>query len=68
VNQRNRRRVLVLLAVTCSALFVAGMAVAVLHRHDKLCNDGRAPVAQRGGILGQVVVRCHNGQIVTLNN
>jgi len=25
-------------------------------------------VAQRSGILGQVVYRCHNGQIVTLNN
>jgi hypothetical protein len=68
VNWRNRRNVLVLLAVVCSALFVAGMATAILHRHDKLCGDGRAPVAQRGGILGQVVVRCHNGQIVTLNN
>jgi hypothetical protein len=68
VNWRNRRNVLVLLAVVCGALFAAGIATAILHRHDKICNDGKAPVAQRGGLLGQVVVRCHNGQIVTLNN
>jgi hypothetical protein len=25
-------------------------------------------VAQRGGVLGQVVYQCHDGEIVTLNN
>jgi hypothetical protein len=55
-------------AVVCAALFAAGIATAYLHRHDKICKDGKAPVAQRGGLLGQVVVRCHSGQIVTLNN
>ena len=44
------------------------MARAFLNRNDTICSDGKAPVAQRGGILGQVIVRCHNGQIVTLNN
>lgn len=68
MNWHSPRRVLVLVAVVCGALFVAGMVTAVLHRHDKICGDGKAPVAQRGGLLGQVVVRCHSGQIVTLNN
>jgi hypothetical protein len=68
VNWHSPRSVLVLVAVVCGALFVAGMVTAVLHRHDKICGDGKAPVAQRGGLLGQVVVRCHSGQIVTLNN
>jgi hypothetical protein len=68
VNWRSRRSVVTLVAIVCVGLFVAGMAAAYLNRHDKLCDDGKAPVAQRGGILGQVVVRCHNGQIVTLNN
>ncbi len=68
MNWRNRRSVLILLAVVCTGLFAAGIAAAYLHRHDKVCNDGQAPVAQHGGLLGQVVVRCHNGQIVTLNN
>jgi hypothetical protein len=68
VNWHSPRRVLLLVAVVCGALFVAGIATAYLHRHDKLCGDGKAPVAQRGGLLGQVIVRCHNGQVVTLNH
>lgn len=68
MNWRNRRSVLILIAVVCTGLFAAGMAAAFLHRHDRVCDDRRAPVAQRGGLLGQVVVRCHNGQVVTLNN
>lgn len=68
MNWRNRRNVLILIAVVCAGLFAAGMAAAYLHRHDTVCNDKQAPVAQRGGLLGQVVVRCHDGQVVTLNN
>jgi hypothetical protein len=68
VNWRSRRSVLLLIAVVCSGLFAAGMAAAYLHRHDTVCSDKQAPVAQHGGLLGQVVVRCHNGEIVTLNN
>ena len=68
MNWHSRRSVVILIAVVCGALFAAGMATALLHRHDKICKYGKAPVAQRGGLLGQVVVRCHSGQIVTLNN
>ena len=68
MNWRNRRSVLILLAVACSALFIAGMAAAFLHRHDTICSDGKTPVAQRGAILGQVAYECHNGEVVTLNN
>jgi hypothetical protein len=49
-------------------VFVAGMAAAYLNRNSTICRDGKDPVAQRGGILGQVVYRCHDGQVVTLNN
>jgi len=68
VNWRNRRSVLLLVVVVCGALFIAGMAAAILNRHNKICSDGKVPVAQRGGVLGQVIVRCHDGQVVTLNN
>lgn len=68
MNWRNRRSVVLLVGVVCAALFVAGMAAAYLNRHSSICDDGKTPVAQRSGLLGQVVVRCHNGQIVTLNN
>jgi hypothetical protein len=68
VNWRSRRSVLLLVLAACAALFVAGMAAAFLNRHTTICNDGKDPVAQRGGILGQVVYQCHDGQVVTLNN
>jgi hypothetical protein len=68
VNWRNRRTVLLLVAAGCAALFVAGMAAAFLNRNHTICKDRKAPVAQRGGILGQVVYQCHDGEIVTLNN
>ena len=57
MNWRNRRSVVLLVIAVCGALFVAGVATAFLNRHDKICSDGKAPVAQRGGILGQVIVR-----------
>ncbi|MBA3841819.1 MAG: hypothetical protein H0X39_04230 [Actinobacteria bacterium] len=65
---RNRRRVLLLVLGVCALLFVAGVGAEYLNRNHATCSDGKDPVAQRGGILGQVVVRCHNGQVVTLNN
>jgi hypothetical protein len=68
VNWRSRRSVLILVAVTCAALFIAGMAAAFLRRHDTICSDRKDPVAQRGGVLGQVVYQCHNREVVTLNN
>jgi hypothetical protein len=68
VNWRSKRSVLALIAVLCAAVFVAGIAAAYLNRNEKICRDGKDPVAQRGGLLGQVVYRCHDGQVVTLNN
>ena len=41
------------------------MAAAFLNRHNTICRRQARPVAQRGGLLGQVDVRCHNGQVVT---
>jgi hypothetical protein len=68
VNWRDRRKVLLLVLGVVAALFVAGIGAAFLNRHNTTCRDGKAPVQQRGGLLGQVLVRCHDGQIVTLNN
>jgi hypothetical protein len=68
MNWRSPRAVVLLVGVVCLALFVAGIGAAFLNRHNKICDDGKPPVAQRGGLLGQVVVRCHDGQVVTLNN
>jgi hypothetical protein len=60
----------VLLAIggVCLAVFIAGMGAAWVNRNHSICSDGKPPVQQRGALLGQVAVRCHNGQVVTLNN
>jgi len=64
-NRPSRRNVLLVLGVVCLAVFVAGMAAAWNNRHHTLCRDGRPPTAQRPGLLGQTIYRCHDGQTVT---
>jgi hypothetical protein len=68
VNWHSPRKVLLLVGVICALVFIAGMGAAWLNRDNSICSDRKAPVAQRAGVLGQVVYQCHNGQIVTLNN
>lgn len=65
MNVRSKRQVLLALGAVCLVLFVFGMAAAWHNRHHTLCRDGKPPVAQEGGLLGQTVYRCHNGQTVT---
>ncbi len=66
MNRRpSKRNVLLAIGAACLVVFVAGMAAAWHNRHATLCRDGKAPAAQRGGILGQTIYRCHDGQIVT---
>ena len=65
VNWRSKRSVLLMLGAACLVVFVAGMAAAWNNRHHTICPDGKAPVSQRGGILGQVEYRCHDGRVVT---
>jgi hypothetical protein len=68
VNWHDPRKVLLLVGAICALVFIAGMGAAWLNRDNSICSDRKDPVAQRAGVLGQVVYRCHNGQIVTLNN
>jgi hypothetical protein len=68
VNWRSPRAVVLLIGAVCLLVFAGGMAAALVNRHHTICSDGKPPVQQRGGLLGQVAVRCHNGQVVTLNN
>ena len=57
-----------LIVAACAAIFVAGMAAGWVNRHHTICSDGKPPIAQRGGVLGQTEFRCHNGQTVTLSS
>ncbi len=65
VNWHSKRSVLLLVGAACLVVFVAGMAAAWNNRHHTICRDGKPPVSQRGGILGQIVYRCHDGRVVT---
>ena len=65
MNLRSKRFVLVLLAVIAVVLFAGGILAAYLSRHDKICPDGKAPIAQRSEVIGQTEYKCHGGVVVT---
>jgi hypothetical protein len=65
MTRKQKRRVYVGLAVTCLALFVAGLVYGYRGRHTPICKDGRPPVAQREDAMGQVQYICHNDETVT---
>jgi hypothetical protein len=65
VNWRSRRSVLTLIGIVCLAMLLAGAVAAFMNRHHTLCSDGRPPVKQRAGIIGQTEYLCHNGRVVT---
>lgn len=65
LNWRSKRTVLLVILAACLAVFGAGMAAAWVNRDNTICRDGKPPREQQGGLLGQVVYLCHNGQLVT---
>jgi hypothetical protein len=65
VNWKSRRAVIGLIAAVCAIVFLGGMAAAWHNRHHTICPDGKPPVAQRAGLLGQTEYRCHDGRVVT---
>ena len=65
MNWRSKRAVLALIGAVCLLVFAAGMAAAWHNRHRTLCPDGKPPVRQRGGLLGQTEYLCHDGRTVT---
>ncbi len=65
MNWRSKRTVLLALAGVSLIMFAGGMAAAWHNRHHTICPDGKVPVAQQSGLLGQTVYRCHDGRVVT---
>jgi hypothetical protein len=61
----SKRHVLFLVLGAVLLVMIAGAAAAWVTRNNTLCSDGKPPVAQHAGILGQGLYKCHNGQIVT---
>jgi hypothetical protein len=65
LDWRNKRQVLFLILGVIAIVMIAGASAAWVTRNSTLCSDGKPPVAQRAGLLGQGLYKCHNGQIVT---
>jgi hypothetical protein len=65
---RRKRTAALLLAAACVVVFAAGVLAGWIHRHDTICSDGKAPVAQRSDLLGNTEFRCPNGQTVTVSS
>ena len=62
---KSKKAVLLAIAGVCLVVFAGGMIAAWHNRHHTICPDGKPPVSQRGGILGQTEYRCHDGRVVT---
>jgi hypothetical protein len=65
VSWSSKRTVLLALGAVSLVVFAAGMLAAWGNRHNTICPDHKPPVQQRGGVLGQIVFRCHDGRLVT---
>jgi hypothetical protein len=65
IDVRNRKVVLLGIAVAAVVLFVAGIGAAYHARNDHICPDGRPPISQRQAILEPSEYLCHGGVIVT---
>jgi len=66
MSARDRRRVLIGIAVAVVVLMIAGGAAAWYSRNDTICSDGKPPLRQHPGIaLGQIEYLCQNGELVT---
>jgi hypothetical protein len=68
MSSRDRRRVLLAIAVFAVITLIAGVGYSYQHRNDTICRDKLPPVSQNDDGLGQILYRCHNGQIVTNSN
>jgi hypothetical protein len=64
VTARDRRRVILAIATFVVVAMIGGGVTAWYHRHDTICADRKLPVSQKDYGMGQVLYRCHNGQIV----
>ena len=65
VNLRNRRAVLIGLAVAAVLLFSVGILAGYLSRNDHICKNGKPPISQNSEPVGPTLYLCSNGQVVT---
>ena len=64
-NWRSKRFVILFFVVVGACLFAGGVVAGYMSRHDKICPDGRPPIAQRSEVIGSTEYKCHGGVVVT---
>jgi hypothetical protein len=66
VSPAKKKRFYVGLVAVIVALFCVGFFAGFLTRNDRICKNGKAPIAQRDDpTIGQTDYLCSNGQTVT---
>ena len=66
MSPRNRRRFFIIFIGLVLLLFIGGVAGYVFDfRHQKVCPDGKPPLAQATDELGAITYLCPNGVTVT---
>lgn len=65
INLRNKRVVLIGLAVAAVLLFSVGILAGYLSRNDHICKNGKPPISQNSQPVGPTLYLCSNGQVVT---
>ena len=65
MNFRSKRQVMLLIGALALLGIAGGAFAAYLSRHDKICPDGRPPIAQRSEVIGSTEYKCHGGVVVT---
>lgn len=65
MNLRSKRVVMSALVVFAVVLFSGGILAGYLSRHDKICPNGKPPIAQRSEVIGATEYKCSDGVVVT---
>jgi hypothetical protein len=66
MTKRQKKQVYIAVVIVFALVFGAGVFAGYLNRNDKLCPDGKAPVAQQlDATIGQTLYLCHDGSTVT---
>ena len=66
MTRSQKKKAYLLLVLLVFLVFCVGVFAGYLQRNDKLCPDGRPPIAQQvDATIGQTEYLCHDGTTVT---
>lgn len=66
MTRSQKKKFYILFAIGIALVFGVGILAGYVQRNDKLCPDGKAPIAQQvDETIGQTMYLCHDGTTVT---